>query len=1068
MAGANAGARLVSLKKIALRAFSEPAEPKDKKTYKSKNIRPLYALVFDTETTYDESQRLNFGSWRLLRIKWTESGKIKRVDTVKEELFFADDLKERDPKGLGILQKYVLTHPADVTDEQTIPWQERLEIDPNLDLLPCREFVNKLFYKWAYKPRLNALGGKENQVRAWVVGFNLPFDLSRLAIHVGEARYEIFAGGFSLVIWGERRPNSHRPRLCIKNIDSKRALKGFMPHPKPDEEDKIAEGKTKPDPEYKKPFRGHFLDLRTLVFALTDKGHTLESAGDAFGVGYKKLKVEEHGKITPEYIDYNRRDVKLTAELFVRAVEEYYRHPIGLQPTKAYSPASVGKAYLRAMNITPVLSRQGEFPKEVLGNAMNAYYGGRAETKARRVAVPVVHTDFLSMYPTVNSLMELWRFQIAERIEAVEDTENVRRLVERVSLDDCFDSETWRELPALVLLKPAGEPFPARVKYDEHKQSWQIGVNELQSKTPLWFTLPDVIAAKILLGKTPKIIRAIKLFPVGKLSGLKSIELGGQIRVDPASTDFFRRVIEERKSLGHKKLSAAEKERLDKFLKVVANSTSYGIFAETVRTELASKQKETVRVYAIDGGTFKTEVNAFEKPGEFSFPAIAACITGAARLMLALLERLVTDMGGTYAFCDTDSMAIVAKKNGGNIRVGKDIVKALSWKEVDTLVERFSSLNPYDNKIIPGSVLEIEKENFGEKIGQRKQLYCYAISAKRYALFNIDSSGMPILRKVSEHGLGHLLPPTVFEHPLSQLDLKTDEEPSEDKGKTPSWIDELWNYIVLTDGLGMETDEPAWLDRPAISRLTISSAAMRRPFEGYNKEKSYPEQIKPFNFMLSAHVAPFGHPPEVDKTRFHLVTRYNTDSRQWLKMKWLDIHSESKYSVTTSGGASMTVAQIKTYRDVLDDYRTHPESKSLGPSGEVCDRKTKGLLKRRQITVMGIMYVGKESNRLEEVQAGLIHDDDEVLNEFQDPRNDDFINLVLPVIKKMPRPRLIDESGLCRREIDYIRAEKKSPRDTKKFVKIAAQYARENLKSVGIEAQKDDMGAIYQYGHILQ
>ena len=35
-------------------------------------------------------------------------------------------------------------------------------------------------------------------------------------------------------------------------------------------------------------FRGHFLDLRTLAFALTDEGYTLESACDAFGV--------EHGK----------------------------------------------------------------------------------------------------------------------------------------------------------------------------------------------------------------------------------------------------------------------------------------------------------------------------------------------------------------------------------------------------------------------------------------------------------------------------------------------------------------------------------------------------------------------------------------------------------------------------------------------------------------------------------------------------------------------------------------------------------------------------------------------------
>ena len=35
--------------------------------------------------------------------------------------------------------------------------------------------------------------------------------------------------------------------------------------------------------------------------------------------------------------------------------------------------------------------------------------------------------------------------------------------------------------------------------------------------------------------------------------------------------------------------------------------------------------------------------------------------------MLALLERCVADRGGTYAMCDTDSMAIVATKDGGPV-----------------------------------------------------------------------------------------------------------------------------------------------------------------------------------------------------------------------------------------------------------------------------------------------------------------------------------------------------------------------------------------------------------------
>ena len=53
------------------------------------------------------------------------------------------------------------------------------------------------------------------------------------------------------------------------------------------------------------------------------------------------------------------------------------------------------------------------------------------------------------------------------------------------------------------------------------------------------------------------------------------------------------------------------------------------------------------------------------RPGEFCFPPLASLITGGSHLLLALLERLVTDRGGTYAMEDTDSIAIVASKEGG-------------------------------------------------------------------------------------------------------------------------------------------------------------------------------------------------------------------------------------------------------------------------------------------------------------------------------------------------------------------------------------------------------------------
>ena len=48
------------------------------------------------------------------------------------------------------------------------------------------------------------------------------------------------------------------------------------------------------------------------------------------------------------------------------------------------------------------------------------------------------------------------------------------------------------------------------------------------------------------------------------------------------------------------------------------------------------------------------------------------------------------------------------------------------------------ALNPYDRSFVSGSILKIEKENLDPQTGKPFQLFCYAIAAKRYVLFNLD------------------------------------------------------------------------------------------------------------------------------------------------------------------------------------------------------------------------------------------------------------------------------------------------------------------------------------------
>jgi hypothetical protein len=987
---------------VAIRVF--PALERSQQTVRKNKIwrLPNAMLVFDTETRTDASQRLTFGSYRF----------FIRNELREEGLFYADDLPGKDRR---TLERYIAAQNERASKSGGLP----------LDLLTRRKFLTR-FYRAVYKGR------------ALLVGFNLPFDLSRIAFASRSARGR-FAGGFSLALWSYikneiERPDSHRPSIGIKHIDSKRALKGFTARFRPDSVDLIPEDSPTGEPEKGYKFRGHMLDLRTLAFALTDRSYALENACKAFGVEHGKQRTTRHGVVTKNYIDYNRRDVQATSELAINLLAEYAKHPINLQPTKAYSPASIGKAYLRAMGILPILERQPDFPLSYVGFAQTAFFGGRTSAHIRKFPVPVVYVDFLSMYPTVNGLMDLWKFVIARKIRVVPRCQKeIERFLRSLTPEKLFLPSTWKKLPAFVKVVPNGDLLPSRAKYSSASNDWQVGVNYLfatdhAASEGLWFSLPDIVASVLHTGKVPRIVDAFKLVPIGKVSGLRPVRLSGEVWVNPRTQDLFRTVIEQRKSKAKKERASREDaDRLDKALKVLANATSYGIYAEMNRQETEKRVK--VQCQGIDPEPYECSVIHPENPGEFCFPPLASLITGAARLMLALLEHSISELGGTYAMEDTDSMAIVATQQGGIIpckggklltKEGTEGIGALTWKQIWQIVAKFEALNPYDRKVIPGSVLKIEEDNFDPETGKQRQLHCLAISAKRYALFLKAKNGKPALLREgtnnkkdrwSRHGLGHLLNPTNPE------------------ASDRNWTAAVWDAIVRKS-LGLKAKELEFAQLPAIGRTTVSSPALMKSLESLNAGKPYSEQVKPFNFLQTCHVSPFGHPERVDPEEFHLVTPYDPDPRRWLEKEWIDQYTGNKYRITTRGHCGLKqTARVKTYGDIGVEYEFHPESKCADTFGNPCERQTIGLLGRRHIKIDQIKCIGKESNSLENVDAGLVHSEKNAYIEYVDPKRDEWTTKIQPVLKKLPLRFLVKKckGHISRRAILDLRAGRSRP-----------------------------------------
>ena len=87
-----------------------------------------------------------------------------------------------------------------------------------------------------------------------------------------------------------------------------------------------------------------------------------------------------------------------------------------------------------------------------------------------------------------------------------------------------------------------------------------------------------------------------------------------------------------------------------------------------------------------------------------------------------------------------------------------------------------------------------------------------------------------------------------------------------------------------------------------------------KAFAYLNEGKRYADQIKPFNFLLPRHVNQFGHPIGADPERFHLIAPYESDSRKWLNLDWIDQYSGKRYGINTADdyGTRLT-ARVKTY-----------------------------------------------------------------------------------------------------------------------------------------------------------
>jgi len=858
-----------------------------------------FSVAFDTESTTDPSQRLRFGAYQLRRC-----GRL-----FERGLFYGDDLT---PDEIAILAS-------------ALDLEEPSEAGERLRLRSRAEFIEHAIYAWGL------------DVGALIIGFNLPFDISRVATGHTFAKGKM-RGGFSFAL------AAGCPNIRVKHLSRRAAFIQFAgggPGRAPD--------------------RGFFVDVKTLAAALTSGSHSLESLTRLLGTPTQKSPLDDYsGPITIEMVRYCLADVQATWECFAELAGRYEAH--GLTETglfELYSEASLGKAFLRAMNVKPWLEGQRSFPPEQIGRLMGTYYGGRAEVHIRREIVPVIHCDFRSMYPSVCTLLGLWRFVIAECVIQRDATEEVRQLVQSVTLDRLQRPETWRELSAIVQIAPDDDCLPVRAAYPGEQHA-TIGLNRFSAPEPMWFTLPDVLASALLTGRPPKVLSAIRFEPGDPQAGLRTITLEGE-EIDPQSVDFYKWLIDRRGRVQEQERQASPSDRpalsaASQALKILANSTSYGIFMELNVRRLDAPRNVVGFDFRGKGTTFRT--NRAEDPGPYFHPLLGTLITGGARLMLALAERNAADRGLDWAFCDTDSLAIA---NTAGLSVADFI------ERVQTVRRWFEPLNPYEMK---GSLLQLEKVNFpagaDQATDQLRPVSCLAISAKRYVLFDRDEAGEPIIRKASAHGLGHLLAP--YPDPDKAERIK--------RIGVELWQEDLWRAIIKAHDAG-RPDSPDFdrlpnFDLPAASRYAATNRAQLGWFDTYNEAAPETERVGPFNFLLTYQAKSGMGMAALDPEAGGTTARRRGPLRPTSRYS-SDLTKDPPPVFDRQTGEAIPWTWLKSYARSLARHHLHSEAKFRG--GYDSER---GTLRRRRVEAFAFLPIGKEADNLEERQLFGEGDDDAI------------------------------------------------------------------------------------------
>jgi hypothetical protein len=245
-------------------------------------------------------------------------------------------------------------------------------------------------------------------------------------------------------------------------------------------------------------------------------------------------------------------------------------------------------------------------------------------------------------------------------------------------------------------------------------------------------------------------------------------------------------------------------------------------------------------------------------------------------------------------------------------------------------------------------ILKIEEINHVDSDPRKpyRQLFGYAVSAKRYTLFTEANKSVSI-EKASGHKLGYLLAPK---------ERNTNEDDADGESEeTPEWVLEAWEYLIRKE-LQYQAKKPDWVTLPAMMRVVMTSPNVLK-----NRR---PDWLAPFNFFLFPILSNVGgYPFGFDRMNFQFITPSQSDRKKWNRLKGINLLDGRIYQISMDPDPKQRRVFPDSFQIILNQYLGKPEVKSLAPDGSPCEAKTEGLLRRAKIVARWLIPVGKETDR---------------------------------------------------------------------------------------------------------